>query len=101
MIKELNERNFDENIKNGIKLVFFSAIWCGFCSKQKPILNELSEQKIWIGEVDSDKNPALIEKFNIKAFPSFLLFKNGNVIASFSGYKDKYDLLNTLLSYLQ
>ena len=49
MIKELNENNFNENTKNGLKLVEFYAAWCGYCQKQRPILNELSENNIWIG----------------------------------------------------
>ncbi len=100
MIQELNEQNFDEHIKNGIKFVSFSADWCGFCQKQKPILKELSEQNIWIGEVNPDRNPKLVQKYGINAFPAFLLFKEGKLIGNFKGYKDKYELLNTLLAYL-
>lgn len=101
MLQELNEKNFDENVKNGIKLVTFTADWCGFCLKQKPILKEIADNNIWIGEVNPDKNPALVRKYGISAFPAFLLFKEGNVIANFAGYRTKYELLNTLLSYLQ
>ncbi|MCD7779734.1 MAG: thioredoxin [Candidatus Gastranaerophilales bacterium] len=101
MIQELNENNFDENIKDGIKFVAFTASWCGYCQKQKPILQEIADQNIWIGEVDPDKNPSLVNRFGITAFPAFLLFKNGNLIGNFLGYKTKYELLNTLLSYLQ
>lgn len=101
MLQELNEQNFDENIKDGIKFVAFTASWCGYCQKQKPILKEIAEQNIWIGEVDPDNNPSLVQKYGIKAFPSFLLFKDGKVIANFAGYQTKYELLNTLLSYLQ
>lgn len=101
MLQELNEKNFEENIKNGIKLVAFTADWCGFCQKQKPILKEISENNIWVGEVNPDKNPSLAYKYGIRAFPAFLLFKDGKVIANFAGYRTKYELLNTLLSYLQ
>ncbi len=101
MIQELNEKNFDENTKDGIKFVAFTAQWCGYCQKQKPILEEISNQNIWVGDVDADLNPSLTKKFSIEAFPSFLLFKQGKPVARFSGYKTKYDLLNTLLSYLQ
>lgn len=101
MIQELNENNFDENIKTGIKFVAFTAQWCGFCQRQKPILQEIADKNIWIGEVDPDKNPSLVYKYGIEGYPSFLLFKEGNLIAKFSGFKTKYELLNTLLSYLE
>lgn len=101
MLQELNENNFDENIKDGIKFVAFTASWCGFCQRQKPILKEIADQNIWIGEVDPDENPSLVQRFNLNAFPSFLLFKNGNLIANFVGFKTKYELLNILLDYLK
>lgn len=101
MLQELNEKNFNEHIKNGIKFVVFSAPWCGFCQKQKPILVEIANQNIWIGEVNSDENPKLLEQYAISAFPAYLLFKDGKVIGKFAGYKTKYELLNTILSYLE
>lgn len=36
MIKELNENNFEENIKSGLKLVEFYATWCGLLPKAAP-----------------------------------------------------------------
>ena len=101
MLQELNENNFDENIKDGIKFVAFTAPWCGYCQKQKPVLKEIADQNIWIGEVDSDASPSLVQRFGLSAFPSFLLFKDGSLIGDFAGYRTKYELLNTLLSYLQ
>ena len=100
MLKELNEKNFDENIKKGIKFVTFFADWCSFCQKQKPILKEIANQNIWIGEVNADKNQNLVKRYGITGLPAFLLFKDGKVIANFAGYQTKYELLNTILSYL-
>lgn len=101
MLNVLNEKNFEENIKDGIKFVAFTADWCGYCKKQKPVLEEISEQNIWVGDVNADENPELTRKYGIQAFPSFLLFKQGKLIAKFAGFKPKYDLMNTLLGYLQ
>lgn len=100
MLQELNEKNFDEYIKNGIKFVSFTADWCSFCQKQKPILKEIANENIWIGEINPDKNPKLVQKFGITGFPAFLLFKDGKLIANFAGYQTKYELLNNILSYL-
>lgn len=101
MIQELNEQNFDENIKDGIKFVAFTADWCGYCQKQKPVLKEIADQNIWIGEVNPDNSPSLVQRYGIAAFPAFLLFKEGKLVGNFVGYKTKYELLNTLLGYLQ
>ncbi|MCD7879132.1 MAG: thioredoxin family protein [Candidatus Gastranaerophilales bacterium] len=101
MLQVLDTENFDENVKEGIKFVAFTASWCGYCQKQKPILEDIAGQNIWIGEVDPDKNPQLVQRYAIAAFPSFLLFKDGKLIAKFAGYQSKYDLLNTILDYLK
>lgn len=100
MIKELNENNFNENTKNGLKLVEFYTAWCGYCQKQRPILNELSENNIWIGTIDADKNPELVKQYAISGFPTFLLFKEGRVIAKLSGYHEKSELLSRLMENL-
>lgn len=100
MLKEINEKNFDEETKNGIKFVVFTAPWCNFCQYQKPILKELSNENIWIGEINADLNPKLVQHFNITGYPAFLLFKEGKLIGNFYGYKTKYELLNNLLSFL-
>lgn len=97
MIIELNENNFEENTKTGLKLVEFFATWCGYCQKQHPVLEELSKNSIWIGTVDVDKNPQLVEKYDIKGFPTFVLFKNGKIISKLSGYHDKSQLLARLM----
>lgn len=101
MIEELNENNFDKKIKDGIKLVVFSTDWCVFCKKQKPILEELSNENVWIGNVDADKNTSIVNSLGITGFPSFVLFKDGKPFANFSGYKDKYSLLDILIKALQ
>ena len=38
MFQVLNENNFENEIKNGLKLVDFYANWCGYCEKQQVIL---------------------------------------------------------------
>lgn len=100
MIVELNEKNFEENTKSGLKLVEFFATWCGYCQKQRPILEELSKNNIWIGTVDVDKNPEIVKNYNITGFPSFVLFKDGKVLSTLAGYHDKSQLLARLMDNL-
>ena len=100
MLKELNKKNFDENVKSGLKLVEFYANWCGYCKQQKIIVEELTKNNIWIGTIDADKNPEIVNKFNITGFPSFVLFKDGKIISTISGYHDKSALLTKLMENL-
>lgn len=98
MIVELNEYNFKENIKNGLKLVIFSTTWCSYCQKEQEVLKELSD--IWIGKVDGDKNLSLLKEYGIMGFPTFLVFKNGELQTKFSGYKNKFELMNMISKYI-
>ena len=50
---------------------------------------------------DSEENPQIVSLYGIQAFPSFIIFKEGKPIAKFAGFKDKYNLLNTVLSYIK
>ncbi len=101
MLKKVDEKNFDEYIQNGVKFIAFSAPWCGYCQKQKPILEELSDKNIEIAEINPDDNPNITNKYDVHAFPSFLLFREGKMIGKFAGYRPKYDLLNTIMDYLK
>src|SRR5574344_770016 len=99
MITQLNETNFNDNIKSGFKLVEFFAPWCGYCKQQERILNDMDN--IWLGQVNSDDFPNLTQKFEILGFPTFILFKDGNEIERFSGLHSKFDIMNILMKYLK
>ncbi|MBR6127321.1 thioredoxin fold domain-containing protein [bacterium] len=99
MFTELNNKNFDTEIKNGLKLVEFYTSWCGYCKKQKPELENL--EKIWIGLVDADNEQEITARYNVGAFPTFLIFKNGQEVERFSGYKTKEDIMTRLINHFK
>ncbi|MBR1617755.1 thioredoxin family protein [bacterium] len=100
MLVELNDKNFVDETKEGLKLVDFYTSWCKYCKNQNPILNELSDKGFWIGKLDCDKNSQIAQKYDIVGFPSFILFKNGKVEVKFSGFHSKGELLNKLISHI-
>lgn len=99
MLKELSQENFDTEIKDGLKLIEFYTSWCGYCKKQKPELEKM--EKIWIGQIDADNSPQISAKYNINAFPTFLIFKNGQEAERFSGYRTKEDLMEKIINHLK
>ena len=99
MFEELSDRNFEEEIKNGLKLVEFYTSWCGYCKIQKPELEKMD--KIWIGQVDADNSPEITAKYKVGAFPTFLIFKDGKEVERFSGYKTKEDLMTRIINHLK
>lgn len=100
MLKDLNNENFEQYKNAGLKLIMFGSDLCHYCVKQKPILEELTQNNISIGKVDAYKNPELIQKYGITSFPTFIIFKFGDMLTKFKGFKSKSELLNTILRYI-
>lgn len=100
MFQELDEKNFEAETSTGLKLVDFYTTWCGYCKKQNEVLSELSDNGIWIGKLDCDKNASVAKEYGIQSFPSFVLFKNGKIETKFSGYHTKQELLNELMPHI-
>ncbi len=99
MIKELDNQNFSKETEQGLKLVEFFADWCGFCTRQEPILEELD--KVWVGRVNTDENKEIARKYKISSLPSFVLLKDGKEVERFSGLHSKFDIMNIIMKHLK
>ena len=91
---DVTDASFDEMvIKSQLPvLVKFWAPWCGPCRAIAPAIEELAselEGKAVIANVNVDENPAIPTKFGIRAVPSFILFKNGNLVETLVGVANK------------
>ena len=68
-----------------------------------PIVEQVGKEvqgKARVLKIDVDKNQAIAARFQIQAVPTFMIFKNGNVVWRQPGGADKQTLLNTLLSFV-
>jgi thioredoxin 1 len=95
-IVTLTDSNFDpEVIKSGTPvLVDFWAEWCGPCKMVAPILDELATEyngKLKIGKVNIDDYQSLAGQYGIRAIPTLLIFKQGQVVDQVVGLKSKKD----------
>jgi thioredoxin 1 len=98
-IKELNDQNFQAQVKNGVTLVDFWASWCMPCKMMAPILNETAEvlgNSASIGKLDVETNRASSAKYSVRNIPTLILFKNGKEINRFVGVKTKDFLLKEI-----
>lgn len=73
-------------------LVDFWAPWCGPCKAIAPILEELAGElagKLKIAKVNVDDNGELAAQYGVRAIPTMLLFKGGQLVDTFVGMMDK------------
>ena len=69
-------------------LVDFHAQWCGPCKAMAPALDQVATElagKVKVVKVDVDENPAVTGKYGIRAMPTLILFKGGQVAAQHTG----------------
>jgi len=97
----LTEANFaNEVLKSTVPvLVDFWAEWCGPCKMIAPILEEIAQEydgRIKIGKVNIDDQQSLATQHGIRAIPTLLLFKDGQVADQIVGLRSKRDLKNNL-----
>ncbi len=84
-------------------LVDFWAPWCGPCKAIAPILEELATEldgKLKIAKVNVDEADTIAGKFGIRAIPTMLLFKGGQVADTYVGLMPKAALKEKLLAKL-
>ena len=95
----LTKRNFASEVLQSTApvLVYFWAGWCGRCKTIVPVLDELAneyEDRIKIGQVNIEEQPALVAEYDIRAIPTLLLLSHGQVVDQIVGLRSKGDLEN-------
>ena len=98
---KLDESNFDREVTQDEKpvIVDFWAEWCGPCKMIAPLLDEIAREKadaVKVAKVNVDENQSLSLKYNIRAIPALLFFKNGQLRDQVTGVTSKKDLLNRI-----
>lgn len=97
---ELNNENFNEEIKDKLVLVDFYATWCGPCRMMHPIIEEVArEENIKVIKVDVDKHDELARNYGIMSIPTIILFQNGNLVEKNIGFIPKEQLLTMIKNY--
>ena len=98
MVKEINENEFDEVIKEGKVLVDCYATWCGPCQMLSPIVEEVAnEVKTYnFYKLDVDQNENISSRYGIMSIPTLLIFEDGNLKETLVGFKSKEELINIL-----
>jgi thioredoxin 1 len=83
-------------------LVDFYADWCGPCKAMGPAIQAVGkdvEGRARVIKVNIDKNQAAAMQYDVRAVPTFIIFKQGQQVWRHSGMIDKNTLEKQLLSF--
>ena len=100
-IVTLTKDNFAAEVLQSTQpvLVDFWAEWCGPCKMIAPVLEELAGEfagRARIGKVNIDHDQELATQYGIRAIPTLLFFKGGQVAEQVVGAKSKKELKASL-----
>ena len=89
-----DDGNFETEVlsRSGLTVVDFWADWCVPCKQMSRLLEQIAGEipgGVRIGKVNADENPALVERYAVRAIPALLFFKDGKLVETRTGVDRK------------
>jgi thioredoxin 1 len=90
MTEAVSDKTFEQEVLKSAQpvVVDFFAEWCGPCKAMAPALDLVAQEmkgKIKVVKLDVDRNPNVTMKYGIRAMPTLMIFKGGQVAAQHTG----------------
>lgn len=85
-----------------IKVIDFSATWCGPCRMQKPIMDEIEQEfgdRIEVELIDIDQAREKTQEYGIQAVPTIVIEVNGKEVSRFQGVTSKDRIMSEVSKY--
>ncbi|PIU54411.1 MAG: thioredoxin [Deltaproteobacteria bacterium CG07_land_8_20_14_0_80_60_11] len=98
---QVSDADFEQEIlKSDIPvLVDFWAAWCGPCRAIGPVVEELARDyagKVKVAKMNVDENAKTPAKYGIRAIPTLIIFKGGQVAEQITGAVSRSIIENAL-----
>ena len=99
---KITSENFNKEVMQSEipVLIDFWAEWCTPCKMMSKVVEGLEEElkgTIKVGKINVDEETKLATKYGIMSIPTFMIFKNGEVVQTKIGMQDKEELKRMLI----
>ena len=96
-IIHVTDDSFDQEVLRAAKpvLVDFWAPWCGPCKAVAPLLEDAAGRhagRLAVAKLNVDENHQSAQKWNVRAIPTLILFKDGEAVETRVGALDQAEL---------
>lgn len=104
-IVHVSDEVFEEKVIKADQpvLVDFWAAWCGPCKAIAPTIEALADEyagKLRVAKLDVDANPKMATKYGVRAIPTMILFKGGEIKGQITGAVGKAQIENAIKKVL-
>ena len=84
-----------------IKIIRFTASWCGPCKMLAPIFGEVQNEvsDVMFETIDVDVNRDKASQYSVSSVPTVIIEKDGQIVNRFSGVKPKTAIVSLINQY--
>jgi thioredoxin 1 len=105
-VVEVTDQSFEQEVLRSDRpaIVDFWAEWCAPCRAIAPTIKELAARyggQVKVVKMDIDAHPRTPGQYGIRAIPTVLAFKGGQVVQQLQGARPKADFENMVRSLIE